>query len=104
IVGVTLILAVLEDAFEAIVLPRRVTRPYRLARLYYRAVWRIWIVGTRCVPSTRYGRSLLGVFGPLSLLCLFVCWALALVFGFGLLQHAFAPNDRSLAESLYLSG
>jgi hypothetical protein len=40
--GALLVLAVLVEAFEALVLPRRVTRRLRFARLYYRAGWRIW--------------------------------------------------------------
>jgi hypothetical protein len=104
VVGLILVLSVLEDAFEAIVLPRRVTRPYRLARLYYRLAWRVWLAAVGWVPSDRYRRSLLGVFGPLSLLGLFASWAVALVIGFGLLHHAVGPDARSLGDSLYLSG
>jgi hypothetical protein len=38
--GAALALLMLDDAFESVVLPRRVTRPYRFARLFYRAAWR----------------------------------------------------------------
>jgi len=38
-VAVALIAVVLWDAFEAIVLPRRVTRKWRMARLFYRTTW-----------------------------------------------------------------
>ncbi len=34
VAGVLLILFVFVEAFEALVLPRRVTRPYRFSRLY----------------------------------------------------------------------
>src|SRR6266567_643477 len=36
IFGIVLIVLVAQDAFETIVLPRRVTRRIRLARLFYR--------------------------------------------------------------------
>jgi len=39
VVGVALVLVVLGDAFETIVLPRRVTRQVSLARIYYRFTW-----------------------------------------------------------------
>ena len=41
--GAALILLVLWEAFETIVLPRRVTRRVRLTRLFYRATWRPWV-------------------------------------------------------------
>ena len=42
ILGIALLLIVLWDAFETIVLPRRVTRKLRLTRLFYRSTWRPW--------------------------------------------------------------
>ena len=39
IVGVLLLATVLWDAFETVVLPRRVSRQLRLTRLFYRASW-----------------------------------------------------------------
>lgn len=39
ILGVALICIILWDAFETIVLPRRVTRKIRLTRLFYRNTW-----------------------------------------------------------------
>lgn len=104
ILGAVLVAAVLEDAFESVVLPRRVTRPYRLARFYYRTAWRVWQATVCQVPSERYARSLLGVFGPLSLLGLFALWALALIIGFGFLHQGFTTDDRTLFDSIYLSG
>ena len=40
IAGAVLVAVVLWDAFETIVLPRRVTRRVRLTRFFYRATWR----------------------------------------------------------------
>ena len=37
-----LIFAILLDAFETVLLPRRVTHGYRLARFFYRHSWRGW--------------------------------------------------------------
>jgi hypothetical protein len=102
--AVVLIGLVLLDAFEAVVLPRRVTRPYRFARVYYRSSWRGWCwLLDRC-PVGRYRKSLFGVFGPLSLLTLFALWAAGLVIGFGLLQFAVASDGRGFGQCLYLSG
>jgi hypothetical protein len=42
VVGLAIIPIILWDAFETIVLPRRVTHPFRLARMFYRATWTPW--------------------------------------------------------------
>ena len=102
--GLLLVALVLLDAFEAVVLPRRVTRRFRFARLYYRTAWRVWCQLADRLPAGSSRQSLFGVFGPMSLLALFALWAVGLVVGFGLLHHAVAPDGRSPAESLYLSG
>jgi hypothetical protein len=104
VAGLLLILFVLLEAFEVLVLPRRVTRPYRFTRAYYRAGWRVWKTAARLFPSPRREQTFLSVFGPLSLLVLFALWAAGLVLGFGLLHHAVSPREAGLAESVYLSG
>ena len=103
LVGAVIVFVVLLDTFEAVVLPRRVTRPYRPSRLFYRTAWELWLAATAPGPIDRYRQALLGAFGPLSLLTLFALWATGLVLGFGLLHHAAAPDGRGLGESLYLS-
>ena len=40
--GIGLIAVVLWEGFETIVLPRRVTRRFRLTRLFYRSTWLAW--------------------------------------------------------------
>ncbi|MFO0811183.1 MAG: potassium channel family protein [Gemmataceae bacterium] len=104
VAGGVLALAVLLDAFESVVLPRRVTRPYRLTRFFYRTSWRAFVALTLLIPEGKRRQSVLGVFGPLSLLALFTLWAGGLVVGFGMLHQAAAPEGRSFGESLYLSG
>ncbi len=42
IFGMVLILLVAQDAFETIILPRRVTRHLRLAQLFYRVTQTAW--------------------------------------------------------------
>ena len=50
-VSAALILLILLDAFETVVLPRRVTRPYRFARLYYRESWIVWRAAARRIKA-----------------------------------------------------
>jgi hypothetical protein len=111
VIGVALILAILWDAFETILVPRRIGRRVRLTRYFYLITWRIWralAVGVR-KPSRR--EALLGFFGPLSLILLLFCWAAGLILGFallGLTSNAAAGSAGSAQQNfglqLYMSG
>src|SRR5262245_59578449 len=93
--SLALILVVLLDGFEAMVLPRRVTHPYRLTRLFYRATWFGWrAVGAR-LPAGRRRQTFLSVFGPLSLLALFATWVAGLILGFGLLHRSLGTHLKT---------
>src|SRR5712664_3770332 len=108
--GVAIFLIIIWDAFEAIILPRRVTRRFRLTRLFYKTTWTTWkfIIG---LVSSRKGReTLLGFFGPISLLILVGVWAVGLVLSFGLMQYGagsavvMTGAQPGFWTDLYLSG
>jgi len=88
ILGVALVLIVLGDAFETIVLPRRVTRQLRLARLFFRYTWRPWLALVSSMPSGKRQETYLSFYGPLSLLLLLMVWATGLIVGFAFLYWA----------------
>src|SRR5271157_4060685 len=108
--GALLLALVFLDAFEAIVLPRRVTRRFRFTRLFYRTTWNSWRRAARVFRSKKRREMLLGFYGPFSLLLLLATWAAALVLGFALLHYGAgsAVNTGgappSFATDLYLSG
>ena len=84
VAGLVLIAFVLWDAFETIILSRRVSRRIRLAALFYRLTWPAWrSIGLRMKPGNSR-ENYLSVFGPLSLIGLLVMWALSLVTAFAL--------------------
>lgn len=85
--GIVIILAVLLDAFETVVLPRRVQRHFRISNWFYRRTWMPWRRITSHIKSPGRRESFLGYFGPLSLLVLLALWAAGLIFGFSLLQY-----------------
>ena len=105
--GIALTLFVLLDAFETVLLPRTVSRRFRLTRWFYRVAWLPWrAVGRRMEPGSNR-ENLLSFFGALSLLVLFGLWAAGLIAGFGLMQWALAPvphNWGSFLTGFYLSG
>jgi len=85
IFGVALIVLVALDAFETIVLPRRVTRRIRLALIFYRTARLGWVFLSHLFRSGSRRDAFLGYVGPLSLLGLLLFWAVLFVFGFALL-------------------
>ena len=86
--SVVLILIVLWDAFEVIILPRRVRRKFRLARFFYRSTWRPWSAVAKRVSSNDRRELLLSFYGPVSLLFLLSMWAAGLVLGFACLHRS----------------
>lgn len=107
IAGALIVATVLWDAFETIVLPRRVARWFRLTRLYYISAWFPWRAVARRIPWKKTRETFLSFFGPLSLLVLFMLWAAALICGFGLLYYNASRHDGyspSIGTCLYLSG
>lgn len=110
IAGLALLCAVLWDTFETIILPRRVTRGFRITRSYYRYFWAVWARIARWMPAGRVRQSYLSYFGPLSLLLLFAVWVAGLILSFGLLHWAAgsAVNTQGgspgFLSDIYLSG
>jgi hypothetical protein len=110
VAGVAIFLIVIWDAFEAIILPRRVTRKFRLTRVFYKTTWHIWRFVVGLVPARKSQETLLGFYGPISLLLLIGVWAVGLVFGFGLMQYGagsavnVAGSHPGFATDVYLSG
>ena len=108
--GVVVFLVVLWDAFEAIILPRRVTRRFRLTRFYYLLTWRSWKFYARQISSRKTRESFLGYYGPISLLFLIGVWAIGLVIAFGMMQYGagsavnLTGTTSGLNTDLYLSG
>ena len=110
VVAIVLIGTILWDAFETIILSRRVSRKFRLTRLFYRLLWPPWRAAARLVPAGNRRENVLMVFGPLSLILLLGLWAIGLVFCFALLHWGAAstlagpPGLSGFLEDLYMSG
>jgi hypothetical protein len=110
LLSIILILLTLWDAFEAMVFPRRVTRKIRPTRFYYISVWTLWRVVACRMKAGRRRQTFLSIFGPLSLLGLFVTWVAVLILGFALLHWSLGTPVKTTDESTnfgaycYLSG
>jgi len=110
IVGLVIVAVVLLDAFETVVLPRRVTRHFRLTAWFYRRTWVPWKkIAEHIQPPSRQ-QNFLGYFGPLSLILLLCVWAAGLILGFALLQYGLGKHFQlgnepvTFGRLLYQSG
>ncbi len=107
--GALLLLGVLWDAFETMILSRRVSRGLRVTTLFYRATWPPWAAAARMMSPGRRRENFLTIYGPLSLVLLIAFWAVALVFAFGLMQWGLGPglapmDGNDLWTAVYMSG
>jgi hypothetical protein len=110
VLGFMLLLMVLWDAFQAIILPRRVTHYVGFARVFYRFTWRLWSTVGQSMRDDRRRETYLSIFGPLSLLLLLGVWAAGLVAGFAMVHRGLctplnvAPGSAPFSTYLYMSG
>jgi len=110
IAGIVLIFVILLDAFETIVLPRRIKRSFRITAWFYKNTWIPWSRLARHIKSANRREGFLAYFGPLSLIPLMGFWALGLILGFacvqyGLGEHMTLVNEKiTFGKVVYLSG
>jgi hypothetical protein len=110
VAGIGCLLAVLLDAFQTIILPRRASGRFRLTGIFYAVTWRPWAFFARRFRNPRRRETAFSYYGPLSLIFLLVVWAGAMVVGFAMVFYALGspfsdttqgPGFRS---DLYVSG
>jgi len=110
VLGAVMILVVLWEAFETIILPRRIVRSRRLTSAFYQVTWRPWAVAAQRIGDELRRETFLSFFGPLSLILLVALWAVALIVGFTLLHWGLGtelvgPEGREgFSGILYHSG
>jgi hypothetical protein len=110
IAGIVCLFAVLLDAFQTIILPRRASGRFRLTRLFYIATWRPWVFFTELLHDSRKRESAFSYYGPMSLIFLLVVWAGAMVVGFALIFYSLgspfsdATQGPGFRSDLYFSG
>src|ERR1022692_1608465 len=108
--GIVCLLAVLLDAFQTIILPRRATSRFRLTRIFYITTWKPWVFFARRIHNPRKRETAFSYYGPLSLIFLLVVWAAAMVVGFALIYYSLgspfndATQQAGIRTDLYVSG
>jgi hypothetical protein len=108
--GVICLFAVLLDAFQTIILPRRASGRFRLTQIFYTITWKAWAFLARKISNPRRRESAFSYYGPLSLIFLLVFWAGSMLVGFALIFYALgspfndATQKAGLGSDLYVSG
>ncbi len=108
--GFLVIAFVLWDAFETILLPRRIPSGLRISRLVLRGLWGGWSAIARRIVQRNARENVLSLYALLSLIGLLVVWAAGLIVGFACIQWAFGSRLETLGgpvgfrTDLYMSG
>jgi Ion channel len=108
ILGALLIASALNDASRTLVTTRRGNRRFTASQIFYRNTWRLWqSIGTRVKDQNRR-QTLLGSFGPLSLVGLLVMWVSVLVVGWAFVwwgvRAELEGGVDNLLDAIYYSG
>jgi hypothetical protein len=110
LIGLVLIGSALLDAFETVVLPRRVSRRLRLGYVFYALTWRPYGAVALRIKDGRRRETFLSSYGPLSLLLLVSLWAITLILGFAVLHWVIGTplstpdGPADFLSSAYYSG
>lgn len=100
VLGIVVIWVVLLDAFETVVLPRRVLRNFRLTAYFYRRTWIPWRKIASHIKTTSRQQNFLGYYGPVSVILLMAVWAAELILGFALIQYGIGGHEQLSGERL----
>lgn len=108
VAGFVGVVVIMWDVFEAMVLPRRVTRRLRPTRVFYGITWGIVSAVARRMRSHARRDASLAFYGPLSLLLLINLWALCLIVSFAMAYWGLGlplnAKATGFGDYLYLSG
>lgn len=116
VLGLICGLGVTLDAFQTMVLPRRTSGRFRITRIFFILTWTPWAGLARRVRDRGIREELYGIYGPLSLILLLICWAILLIVTFALFFFAlrtpfqevsgYAPTGMAaqFRSDLYVSG
>ncbi len=110
VLAVAMIACILWDAFEVIILPRRVTSTLRVTQILHRAMWTPWRAFACRIKSAAQRDAFLSIYGPISLIVLLALWAAGIIVSFAVVLWSLGapmsdPHGPMTSASLvYASG
>ena len=105
--GLVLFLMVAAEAFEVMLLPRRVRRSLRFVRYFFRGTWGLWSSVAKRLSRRSFRDAFLSLYGPLSMVLLLTSWASLIVLSLALVHYGLEngfERPLSLGGALYWSG
>src|SRR5690348_3149599 len=107
VVGAVIVFAVVVDVFQSIVTPRPTAGRMRSSRYVLRGLWYACRWLSYRIRTVRRRESLLGSFGPFSVLAMLFTWIALLLLGYGLLvdsmRDQIRPQPEGLVTSIYFA-
>lgn len=100
----------LWDAYETILLPRRLPADVRVSRLVFRLLWRVWKFFGRGIRARNRRELFLSFYAQISLIVVFAVWATGIIVGFSVLHWSLgsavhgSSGMTGFPADLYLSG
>lgn len=106
--GVALVGYIVNDVFQAVVVPRPTPARFRLGRWVIRPGWKVARAWALRLNSADRRERFLGTFAPLVVMVLLVLWIVGLIVGFGLIFFGLGaqlrPHVTDFPTALYFSG
>lgn len=104
LIGLVMVFGVLRDAFETMILPRRVAGRVRVSKVFYSLTWKVWAGAGRRMGAGERREALLSTYGPISLLVLIGLWGVILITGFAFVLWAAGFDFPTAITGFYVSG
>ncbi len=107
VVGVVIVVAVLNDVFQSVIVPRAVGRRFRVSANVSGPSWRFWRWYALRIIDTERRENFLGTYAPLILVVFLIVWVAGLTFGYGLIFYALREEVRpspDIGAAMYFAG
>lgn len=108
LLGLFLILITLRDVFQAVIVPRAVSRRLRISAGLTRILWALWPRLAWRIADDGAREDFLATFAPFAMVCFLAAWVATLIVGYGLLffsiRGELQPQPINLGKSLYFAG
>jgi len=110
VAGAIMVLAVVNDVFQSVIVPRAVGRRFRISFVVYRGLWLLWprLAGAIYRANPDHREDFIALFGPFTLVLLLLVWTAVAITGYALIswgwRDGFAPPLSSFGQAMYFSG
>jgi hypothetical protein len=107
--GSVIVLAVLNDVFQSVIVPRAVGRRFRISFFLFRGLWAMWPMMAWMLYKTDAEKreDFLAIYAPFTLVALLLTWAAFAIAGFAIIaigwSGGFHPPLQTFGDALYFA-